>query len=318
MKRIVKTFFKQQLLFLHKLGTRFGIHILPVHYYSPMPDIVALEKKKSQWAYKSELPGIDINLNKQIEDLQSICLPYQREYANNEAYKYAVEKAFGPGFGYIEAQALHGAIRHFKPKRIVEIGSGVSSWCMLNAIEKNKFDTGYNCELTCIDPNPTQNTKNLIGSKINLIPVQAQSVPFEKAFSHLEKNDLLFIDSSHTVKPGSDVNYLCLEILPRLKPGVIVHIHDIFLPFDYTRDVLQTYFHWTETSLVRAFLTHNPKARIIFCLSHLHYERQNELAKIFPEYNPQKDKDGLIDSIYKPFTLPPKEHFPSSLYIQIQ
>jgi len=139
-------------------------------------------------------------------------------------------------------------------------------------------------------------------------------VPFE-VFKELGDKDLLFIDSSHTVKPGGDVNYLILEVLPRLEK-VIVHFHDIFLPYDYQRSILQTFFHWTETSLLRAFLIWNEKVRIIFCLSQLHYDYR-ALKEVFPEYNPQLDKDGIRDEKYKPFENP-KEHFPSSIYIQIQ
>jgi len=130
----------------------------------------------------------------------------------------------------------------------------------------------------------------------------------------LQQGDLLFIDSSHTVKPGGDVNYLILEVLPRLRKGVIVHFHDIYLPFDYQRDVLQTFFHWAETSLLRAFLIFNDKARIIFCLSHLHYERRDALREVFLEYSPQGDVNGLRLEEYKPFKLVP-EHYPSSIYI---
>ena len=154
--------------------------------------------------------------------------------------------------------------------------------------------------------------------EINLIEKQVQAVPFEEAFGELGENDLLFIDSSHAVKPGSDVNHLILEILPRLHPGVIVHFHDIYLPFDYQRSVTQTFFHWMETSLLRAFLVHNERARIIFCLSQLHYDRREALREVFPEYNPQSDINGLRDARYKPFQEPVNEHFPSSIYIRIQ
>jgi hypothetical protein len=140
-------------------------------------------------------------------------------------------------------------------------------------------------------------------------------LPF-RFFTNLEKGDLLFIDSSHTVKPGSDVNYIILEILPRLNKGVIVHFHDIFLPYDYQRDVLTNYFQWCETALLRAFLINNNKTKITFCLSMLHYDRQDSLKEVFPEYQPQNDVNGLTYGIYEPFTAI-NEHFPASIYIQI-
>jgi hypothetical protein len=106
-------------------------------------------------------------------------------------------------------------------------------------------------------------------------------------------------------------------VLPRLHKGVIVHFHDIFLPYDYQQDVDQTFLHWAETSLLHAFLISNERVKIIACLSHLHYERKDVLREVFPEYNPQADVNGLRPEKYKSFD-PILEHFPSSIYIQIQ
>jgi hypothetical protein len=145
-----------------------------------------------------------------------------------------------------------------------------------------------------------------------LIEAPVQTVPFEK-FRELAAGDFLFIDSSHAVRPGGDVNYMILEVLPRLAPGVIVHFHDIFLPYDYPRNVLRTYFQWMETSLLRAYLIHNAQARIVFCLSQLHYERQKVMKEVFPEYVPAPDEDGLeITS----GSNGGRAHFPSSIYIR--
>tara|TARA_Y100000310_G_scaffold342459_1_gene445813 strand:- start:12247 stop:12681 length:435 start_codon:yes stop_codon:yes gene_type:complete len=141
-----------------------------------------------------------------------------------------------------------------------------------------------------------------------------QEIPFE-FFKRLKKGDLLFIDSSHVVKSGSDVNYIILEILPRLNKGVIIHFHDIYLPYDYNRFVLKSFWDWNETSLLRAFLIFNKKVKILFCLSHLHYDRKSVLKQVFPEYNSQSDLDGLCNEECKTFEYP-KKHFPSSIYIQ--
>ena len=311
----IKSFIKQRIFALYKLITRLGIHIIPVHYYSPVPDIIELKKTKHLWAKKSKLPGLKIDLNEQLKAIKKICLPYKSEYKNNFNFQYAVENAFGPGFDYIEAQTLHAIVRFFKPAKIVEVGSGVSSWCMLKAEEINKKETGQRAEITCIEPFPSEKLKSL--KRIKLLKDQVQSVPFEELFINLKRDDLLFIDSSHSVKPGSDVNYLILEILPRLNPGVIVHFHDIFLPYDYKRSVLQTFYQWSETSLLHAFLINNNKVKIIFCESQLHYDRKEDLKVIFPEYNPQLDENGIQDNKYKPFENI-KEHFPSSIYLQIQ
>lgn len=302
------------MLEIHKLGIRFGIHVLPVHYYSPVPNILELQRTRDVWARKSELPGISVNLDEQAAKLRVICMPFQSEYAGNRFYKEAVLSHFGPGYGYIEAQALHGFVRHYKPKMIVEVGSGVSTYCMLKASEMNAKETGQNSKIVSIEPYPSSKLRTLPG--IELITKPVQNVPFD-AFTELGESDLLFIDSSHTVKTGSDVNYLILEVLPRLHKGVIVHFHDIFLPYDYQRDVFRAFFHWAETSLLRAFLIFNERAKILVCLSHLHYERKDVLRHVFPEYIPQADVDGLSSDKYSPFRLIP-EHFPASTYIQIQ
>jgi hypothetical protein len=177
----------------------------------------------------------------------------------------------------------------------------------------NQAVGGRGAEIVSIEPHPSERLRRL--SQIRLIAAQVQTVPLG-VFEDLGPNDLLFIDSSHTVKPGGDVNYLILEVLPRLRPGVLVHFHDIYLPYDYQRDVCQTFLHWAETSLLRAFLVFNDRARVVVCLSHLHYDRREVLREVFPEYDPQEDADGLSSQRYKPFD-PIPQHFPCSLYLQI-
>ena len=112
------------------------------------------------------------------------------------------------------------------------------------------------------------------------------------------------------------MNYLILEILPRLRPGVIVHVHDIYLPYDYPRTVLQTFFHWTETSLLRAFLVGNERVEILFCESMLHYDRPDALRRVFPEYQPASDVDGI--GAHQPLDLASDGHFPSSIYLRMR
>lgn len=312
---------KKILLALARLGfrffrllTRFKVHILPVHYYSPLPDLVQLAKSRKTWAKKSALPGIDSDLDGQIRTLRKVCLPRQKEFAGNPHFKYANQMGFGLGYGYVEAQVLHAVIRQYKPRRIVEVGSGVSTYCMLKADEANVAAGNAPAAITCIEPYPSKVLRE--NGQITLLAKKVQDVEPD-VFLQLKKNDLLFIDSSHTVKPGSDVNLLVLEILPRLAPGVIVHFHDIYLPYDYNRDVLHSFYPWMETSLVRAFLVNNRQFKILFCLSQLHYDRTEELGRILPEYRPQGGSDGLEPDSFKPFTYSKTEnHFPSSLYIQ--
>lgn len=307
-----RTFLKRFFFLIHRLLIRMGIAVYPVHYYSPAVDICGLSKSRSLWAKPSQLPGLRIDLDQQIERLEKACLPYQAEYAGNRTYVEAMRLNSGPGFGAIEAQALHATIRHVKPSRIIEVGGGVSTFCSQAALEKNAGEGRGKSPLICIEPHPSRRLRQLAetNGSVRLIEKPVQAVP-AAMFQELSESDILFIDSSHVVKAGSDVNHLVLEVLPRLRKGVLVHFHDIDFPYDYPRDLLQTFLPNNETSLVRAFLCFNERFEILYCLSHLHYERPERLKKIFPEYRPQSDRDGLRDD-----RAGAARHFPSSLWIR--
>ncbi len=313
MRNLAKEKFRPLIFGLHKVGVRCGVSILPVHYYSETPNVLELERDKSVWAMKSELPGIPAGLDQQERNLKEVCLPYQQEYAGNPFYNEAVKQGFGPGYGYIEAQALYATVRFLKPQRIIEVGSGVSTFCMLAAAHANQSETGRMTSMTCIDPFPSPKVR--LSTEIKLLAQKVQQVPVE-TFASLGPSDLLFIDSTHTVKPASDVNFLVLEVLPRLRSGVTVHFHDIHLPYDYQPDVLTTFYHWAETSLLRAFLINNSRAKIRFCLSQLHHERSDTLKQVFPEYSPERFVGGLANNGQGPLGLS-RKHFPTSIYIDI-
>jgi len=313
MSRYIKNMIKGTVLGIHKLGLRVGLCILPTHYYSSASNILELEATKSTWIKRSEMPGIQMDLDKQVKDLKNICLPFQKEYAGNRVYLDSVKSKWGPGYSYIDAQVLHSVIRHLKPKKIIEVGSGVSTACSLAAMKLNSKKTHTKQEITCIEPNPSEHLKN--SKEIKLINKRVQEIPFE-FFEKLGEGDLLFIDSTHVVKTGSDVNYIILEILPRLKKGVIVHFHDIYFPYDYNRAVLKSFWAWNESSLLRAYLTFNNKVKILLCLSNLHYDCKNALKEVFPEYDPEYGVEGLCNEKCKAFEYP-KKHFPASTYIQI-
>ena len=312
MKRRLKDALKRLMFRLYKLGNRFGVHIMPAHYYVAAADITELERTRDLWQRKSDLPGLTIDLDDQLSALRTVCLAFRDEYAGNTAYHEAVAASYGPGYGYVEAQALHGVIRHYRPSQIIEVGSGVSTHCMHAALELNRRDGGAETTLTCVEPYPSKRLLQTPGIVLLRKPVQAVAVD---VFRELDAGDFLFIDSSHTVKPGSDVNFLLLEVLPVLKPGVIIHIHDINFPYDYQRNVLKTFMQWSETSLLRAYLAHNDRMAILFCLSHLHYERRQQLQEVFPDYDPAPDDNGLNIETVRPFEQP-RSHFPSSIYLE--
>lgn len=297
------------LFHLYRLGTRLGVHVLPAHFYSPVPDIVELERTKDAWIRKSELPGIHVDLDEQVRNLTSVCLPYRSEYRDNRFRAESILNGYGRGFGSIEAQVLHSVVRHYRPRRIVEVGGGSSTYCSLKALELNRAEDGRGSELICIEPFPSAPLRR--DERVRIIPEPVQRVGLD-VFARLDRGDLLFVDSTHTVKPGGDVNYLVLEVLPRLKAGVVVHFHDIFLPYDYQPSVLNTMFHWCETSLLHAFLINNDRARILFCMSHLHYDREAAMRGLFPSYEPRKQENGLMKR--KSLLRRGRQDFPTSLY----
>jgi predicted O-methyltransferase YrrM len=271
-----------------------------------------LENNRHVWAKRSEMPGIHADVDEQVEIMRRMCMPYQAEYAGNKVHNENIKARSGPGYGYIESQCLHGVLRALKPANIVEIGSGDSTQCMLVASDMNQKEGGRASRITCVEPYPKDKLRATKG--INLIEKLAQEVPLE-VFTSLGEGDFIFIDSSHVVQAGSDVNYLYLEVLPRLRPGVIIHIHDIFLPFDYQRNMLKTVFFWNENSLLRALLTHNAHLRILFCMSHIFHDRPEAMKGVFPEFVKSPGENGLNPDSSIPFQAPPG-HFPSSIYLQ--
>ncbi|WP_419995441.1 class I SAM-dependent methyltransferase [Streptomyces boninensis] len=282
--------------------SRAGVLVSPRHYYSPAPDLRGLAATREQWERPSQLPGLDIDLDAQMAWLASLCEPYREEYRGNEVYLRSAES--GPGYGHVEAQALHGVLRGTRPRRYLEVGSGVSTKLALHALALNERE-GSTGAVTCVEPHPRPWLREHPRVTLHRTPVQAADLSL---FTSLAAGDVLFVDSSHVVKPGSDVNFLVLEVFPRLAPGVLVHVHDICLPYDYQRDLFDTVFHWSETSLVRAYLTHNSRARISACMSHLHYTRPDDLAELFPGYRPQPGTFGLRAGQAA------EGHFPSSLW----
>lgn len=300
---------------LYKFGTKFGLYILPATYYAPNHNIFELEKTKKYWAKKSTLPGIKYNLDDQVENLKKYCLPFQDEYVQLRIIEEATLKNYGPGYGKPNFDVTYSFIRTLKPRVVIEVGSGVSTFGMSLALQKNLEETGRPSKLISIEPNPYDALLRMDG--IELIPTPVQQVPIE-TFSQLRDGDFLFIDSSHTVKPGGDVNFLILEVLPRLNPGVVVHFDDIVLPFDHGPTILTSYYHWAETSLLRAFLINNTRAEIILSLRQIYVERLQDLMEVLPDLEPgEMTEEGLYSDSYGAFNYPPGDR-PGAFFIRIK
>jgi hypothetical protein len=258
---------------------RHGFHVTPVHFYQPIPDTQSLPG--TLWERPSELVGIHMNDALQLELLRNQFPRFRHEYD-----QFPAEPTGEPGhfhfnnglFDGTDALVTYCMIRHFQPRLIIEVGSGFSSLVVAEAIARNKSSA-----LICIEPFPLDFLRQGFPGLHSLIEKKVEDIDLE-FFSQLDSGGILFIDSSHTVKIGGDVNYLFLEVLPRLKPGVIVHVHDIFLPFDYRRDwVMDELRFWTEQYLLHAFVMFNSNFEVLMANSYLNHYHQEVLKAAFPD-----------------------------------
>ncbi len=262
---------------IFRLWERHGFHVTPVHFYQPIPDTRSLPD--TLWDQPSKLVGIDMNDATQLDLLRNQFPKFRHEYD-----RFPAQPTGEPGRFYFnnglfdgtDALVAYCMIRHFQPRLIIEVGSGFSSLVAAEAIAKNK-----NSALICIEPFPLDFLRQGFPGLHSLIEKKVEDIGLE-FFTQLESGDILFIDSSHTVKIGGDVNYLFLEVLPRLKPGVIVHVHDIFLPFDYRKDwVIDELRFWTEQYLLQSFLSFNSEFEVLMANAYLADRCMGELKATF-------------------------------------
>jgi hypothetical protein len=255
---------------------RAGLQVVPKNYYSPIPDLEALPP--DAFDRRSELRGIHFDLDEQLAWIEQHLAAAMREFAPRDA---DVDNA---SYGRVGADLLHGVVRGLKPRRIVELGSGHSTLFMAAAAECNRAE-GVETELRTFDPYPTVARPGLPGLA-SLEPVRAQDVPLG-VFSALEAGDVLFVDTTHTVKLDSDVNRIVLEVLPALAPGVLVHVHDIFLPYEYPRRWLEeSGFYWAEQYLLQAYLAGNPGVEVLAAAFALCRDRPQAMARLAPTWRP--------------------------------
>ena len=242
----------QHLLFLaqgqHDTLDRWGYHIRPVHYYEPLPDFRSITKERIN--RRREYPALSFNWREQLSLLE-VLATYRAEL-EDIAKSFEFENAF---FGGFDAAVYYALIRELKPRRIVEIGGGYSTRIAAKAVEQNRKDKA-DATLKCIEPYPEPRLDDAL-NEVELIQKEVQAIGLE-FFSELQSNDILFIDSSHTVKFGSDVCYLFLEVLPALRAGVWIHVHDIFFPNDYPAEwLMEKRLALNEQYLLEAFLAFN-------------------------------------------------------------
>jgi len=268
---------------------RLGFHITPNHFYELIPDTRTL--KDELWLNQSELSGVNIDEEVMNNLLSKFSSKFKSEYESfpktetSISYQYYVNNE---SFESVDGEIYYCMIRYFKPKRIIEIGAGYSTYLAAQALLKNKEEYGINAKLIAIEPYPNDTLRKGFPGLTKLIETKVQEVDLSE-FRKLKENDILFIDSSHVLKIGNDVQYEFFEILPKLSKGVLLHLHDIFLPAEYPKKwVLKKYLFWNEQYLLQAFLTFNSVFEVLWGGSYMHVRYPEKLEETFSTYNKKK------------------------------
>jgi predicted O-methyltransferase YrrM len=266
----------------YRLWDALGVTPIRYHYHQPLPRIDDLPERT--WV-RDQLTGIDFNVDGQLSLLS--VLNYQSELAaipiddtGDRARFFYNNLNFGSG----DAEIYYSLVRQFRPKCILEIGGGYSTLIAHMAVEAN----GGGTEHICVEPYEQPWLEQIGLSKV--IRARAESLPLD-LFTALGVNDILFIDSSHVLRAGGDVWFEYLQILPNLGPGVLVHVHDVFLPYPYPKEWLKIRrLYWTEQFLLQAVLQNNSSFKVLLALYFLSQEHRSDLARACPVYATQQER----------------------------
>ncbi|MBV8206053.1 MAG: class I SAM-dependent methyltransferase [Acidobacteria bacterium] len=305
LRRRAKELGKQAFRRLFESGQRLGMDVLPHHFYSEVPDIAML-RRSDEWKQPRTMIGVTgAGIAEQFAFVESCCTAEMIDVLGGaRIHAEACAKNGEPGFGAVESDFLYAFMRRHRPPRVMQVGCGVSTAIMLRAARDGEFE----CAITCVEPFPTRFLEEAERQgRIRLLRQGAEQAPLE-TLTGLGSGDLLFVDSTHTVKPGGEVNRIILEVLPRLASGAWVHFHDIRFPYDYPRRLLKNeLFFGNESVLLHAFLIGNGRFQIAASLSMLHYADPARLQRSLPAYRPAENDCGL-EAV--------AGHFPSSIYLE--
>lgn len=270
----------------HCKNSLMNVGVFPIsnHYYEPQFDN---RKPNPAFFQDRNLQGINWNVSGQLKMLEKFGFSTELENIPQEKPNtlkfYLNNGAFESG----DAEYWYQIIRTIKPNRIFEVGSGNSTLMAINAINKNQEeDPIYKCEHVCIEP---YEMPWLEGSGVSVVRKKVEEIELS-FFSQLQENDILFIDSSHIIRPQGDVLFEYLELLPSLNAGVIVHVHDIYSPKNYPNQLLQDkVVFWNEQYLLEAFLSNNNSWQIVGALNYLHHNHYDKLKSVAPFLTPERE-----------------------------
>lgn len=293
-----------------KLMQRFGINITPNHFYWPIPDLAHLEKR--QWPEHAMPIGVDLKMSEQLRLLREFSRKYKKEWAFPDHPIDDISYHYNNGlFETVDAEIAYSMVRHFAPARIIEIGGGYSTRILAGALRKNLVERGTQGELVTIDPH----CDTALSQISTLVRKPVQEVELD-LFLTLAENDILFIDSSHVISIGSDAVFEYLEIVPRLRKGVVIHAHDIFLPSDYPREpVLKRMCFWSEQYLLQSFLSFNPSFEVLWGSSSMQTFNASTLGEHFPYWNESYPRVPTDKRTFVP-TIDHKRTWPTSFWMK--
>lgn len=261
---------------------RLGLHVVPAHYYYPVPSSDDLPDSFLESV--SDCVGVDWRR------------PVQHDYLRDVFPGYAAEVVFEPngGLSLVDAAVLHAMVRHTKPRTMIEIGSGHSTAIAARACAINARD-GAPCDFVAIEPYPSAALRAGFDGLSRLRVEKVQQVPL----AEFADCDVLFVDSSHVVAMGGDVTFVQLEVVPRLKPGCLVHFHDILLPGHYWKDwVRGPRYFWTEQYLLQALLMFNTEFQVVWAAQLMQREAEQQLRNAFPFYPGADDRTQRLSSLW--------------------
>jgi hypothetical protein len=271
-----------------------GWNIYPSRdFYSPLPVLSELEKTRKLWDRPSDMIGVRYDLERMKTLLARLVKQFGEEFRQLPSYEENKKLGMGPGFTVLDAMTLYFMIRDLKPKRYFEVGSGFSTYYSWLASRKNR-EQGVQTDFRVVDPYPREAMKKLEGVTVTAAPAQELPIDF---FSDLISGDVLFIDTTHVLKVGGEVAYLFLEVVPRLNPGVAIHVHDIHFPYNVPYPAEQYIFrakwpqYWTEAMLLQGFLSFNSDFEIFLSAPLLRHFAEDFLRRTVPGYRPVEVAD---------------------------